>query len=253
MSSTINNIAATTHTAQSSTSGGSATAHTTVADNVRVKSVVSSETQSKVNMENTNKMAALMSKLGTTHSQIDEYSRKRTEEISEEVAAQIKRIVSETQAAQQQLLQDANLRSAGVEQEYSLKLHKFVEEIDAAKAQNLSTLEKDLNLRQEQILQSARQRIDDLNNEANRLKMAVVKEAQQLENKQIEQITDKVAVLGSEDASRRLQSTTTTVITTEARSEGETHVAGATVVGGTKTTVEKSKSTSSHSETHQKH
>jgi len=251
--STINNITGTHTSAQATASGGSSVAHTTVADNVRVKSVVSSETHSKVNMDNSNKMAALMSKLGTTHTQIDEYSRLRTEEISAEVAAQIARVVSETQASQQQLLQDANLRSAAIEQEYNLRLHKYVEEIDAAKAQNLNTLEKDLNLRQEQILQSARQRIDDLNNEANRLKMAVVKEAQALEHKQVEQITDRVAALGSEDASRRLQSTTTTVITTEAKSQGETHVAGATVIGGTRTTTTTDKSRSEHSETHKHH
>ena len=43
---------------------GSAVAHTAVSENVAVKSVVSTETQSKVSMENTQKMAALMSKLG---------------------------------------------------------------------------------------------------------------------------------------------------------------------------------------------
>jgi len=43
---------------------GSAVAHTAISENVAVKSVVSTETQSKVSMENTQKMAALMSKLG---------------------------------------------------------------------------------------------------------------------------------------------------------------------------------------------
>jgi hypothetical protein len=43
---------------------GSSVQHTAVAENVAVKSVVSTETQSKVSMENTQKMAALMSKLG---------------------------------------------------------------------------------------------------------------------------------------------------------------------------------------------
>lgn len=43
---------------------GSAVAHTAVAENVAVRSVVSTETQSKVSMENTQKMAALLSKLG---------------------------------------------------------------------------------------------------------------------------------------------------------------------------------------------
>jgi hypothetical protein len=42
----------------------SAVAHTAVSENVAVRSVVSTETQSKVSMENTQKMASLMSKLG---------------------------------------------------------------------------------------------------------------------------------------------------------------------------------------------
>ncbi len=189
---------------------GSAVAHTAIAENVAVKSVVNTETQSKVNMENTQKMAALMSKLGeliflkkffllsvsnlgTTHAQIDEYSRRRTEQISDEVAVAIAKIVADTQTQQSLLLSDANARSAAIEEEYKLKLQQYVEELDSAKAQNLSTLEKDLNLRQETILESARQRIDALNEEANRLKMGVLRDAQAQANTKIEAITDQVA------------------------------------------------------------
>ena len=43
---------------------------------------------------------------------MDQYSRKRTEEISEAVAESIKKIVAETQVQQQHLLADANLRTA---------------------------------------------------------------------------------------------------------------------------------------------
>lgn len=49
---------------------GSSVAHTAVAENVAVKSIVSTETQSKVTMENTQKMAALMSKLGKKRNSI---------------------------------------------------------------------------------------------------------------------------------------------------------------------------------------
>lgn len=44
--------------------------------------------------------------------QVDEYSRKRTEEISEAVAESIRKVVAETQTQQQQLLSDANIRTA---------------------------------------------------------------------------------------------------------------------------------------------
>ena len=131
--------------------------------------------------------------IGTTHQQIDEYSRRRNEQISEEVAVAIARIVADTQIRQQELLSDANVRSAVIEEEYKLKLQKFVEELDTGKAQNLSTLEKDLNLRQELILEEARKRIDDLNEEANRLKLGVLREAQAQANAQVDNITEQVA------------------------------------------------------------
>jgi len=44
--------------------------------------------------------------------QVDEYSRKRTEEISEAVAESIRKVVAETQTQQQQLLSDASIRTA---------------------------------------------------------------------------------------------------------------------------------------------
>ena len=43
---------------------GSEVAHTAVAENVAVKSFVKTQTESKVSMENAEKMTALMSKLG---------------------------------------------------------------------------------------------------------------------------------------------------------------------------------------------
>jgi hypothetical protein len=196
---------------EASATTGSAVAHTAIAENVAVKSIVSTETQSKVSMENTQKMAALMSKLGkiniffiflnfkfflflgTTHQQIDEYSRRRTEQISEEVTVAIAKIVADTQAQQSNLLADANVRSAAIEEEYKIKLQHFVEELDTAKAQNLAVLEKDLNLRQELILEQARKRIDDLNEEANRLKMGVLREAQAQANAKVDIITQQVA------------------------------------------------------------
>lgn len=96
-----------------SSSSGSAKVHTAQAENVHVKSVVQTETQSKVSMENAKKITDLMARLGSTHLQVDEYSRRRTEEISEAVTESIKKIVAETQVQQQQLLSDANLRTSG--------------------------------------------------------------------------------------------------------------------------------------------
>lgn len=49
--------------------------------------------------------------------------------------------------------------------------NRYVNQLDEEKAATLAQLEKDLNIRQEQILEAARKRIDQLNEEANRLKM----------------------------------------------------------------------------------
>jgi len=51
-------------TTEASSTTGSAVAHTAVAENVAVKSIVSTETQSRVSMENTQKMAVLLGRLG---------------------------------------------------------------------------------------------------------------------------------------------------------------------------------------------
>jgi len=58
-----------------------------------------------------------------------------------------------------------------IENDFKLRIQEYVAKIDAEKAGLLAQLEKELNARQELILESARKRIDDLNEEANRLKM----------------------------------------------------------------------------------
>ncbi len=59
---------------------------------------------------------------GSTHAQIDEYSRHRNDEISEAVKTSIDKIVHETQIQQQNLLNDAQKQSTEIEKEYKDKL-----------------------------------------------------------------------------------------------------------------------------------
>ena len=61
-----------------------------------------------------------------------------------------------------------------IENDFKRKIQEHVAKLDAEKAAVLAQLEKDLNVRQELILESARKRIDDLNEEANRLKLVCV-------------------------------------------------------------------------------
>jgi len=234
-----------------SSNSGSTKFHSAQTENVHVQSIVQTETQSKVSMENTRKINELMTRLGSTHLQIDEYSRRRTEEINEAVTGSIQKVVAETQLHQQQLLADANHRTAQLENDFKIRIQEHVARLDAEKAVLLAQLEKELNDRQEKILIDARKRIDDLNEEGNRLKMGVLREAQAQSSAKMTAITEQVVALGHEDASRRLASTTTTVITTKAEATGDTHVEGrAAVVGSTATHLESSKSASSSSSSH---
>ncbi len=61
---------------------------------------------------------------GSTHLQVDEYSRRRTVEISEAVTESIRKVVAETQQHQQQLLSDANSRTAGIDLKMILNQQK---------------------------------------------------------------------------------------------------------------------------------
>jgi len=80
-------------TSSMTSSSGSAKVHSAQAENVHVQSIFRTETQSKVSMENSKKITDLMSRLGTTHLQVDEYARKRTDEISEAVTESIKKLL----------------------------------------------------------------------------------------------------------------------------------------------------------------
>ena len=56
-----------------------------VADDVHVKSVISSDTQAQATLNTKLNIDALLAQLNTTHAQVDEYSRNRTAEINEQV------------------------------------------------------------------------------------------------------------------------------------------------------------------------
>jgi len=200
----------------------SAKAYSPRTDDVCVKSVIETETKSKISIESAKKIKELLARLESTHLQVDEYSRKRTKEISEAVAESIKKVIDETKSHEKQLLTDAKLRTAEIEKDFKRKLEEYVTKLDTEKAAVLVKLEKELDVRQELILESARKRIDDLDEEAKRLKLGVLKDAKDKTSEEIKKLTEKVSVLGKEDASRRLESTTKTVITTKSACDDET-------------------------------
>ena len=74
---------------QTTVEGGTASTesvHTSaVADDVHVKSVISTETQANATINSKLNIDQLLNQLGSTHAQVDQYSRDRTAEINEQV------------------------------------------------------------------------------------------------------------------------------------------------------------------------
>lgn len=137
-----------------------------------------------------------MIKLGffsdTTHQQIDDSFRDRIQRISEKFSASINQVITVTQGQQSTLLDDANASIATIEEKYKTQLQRHVEELDKVKAQNLNSVQKDLHLRNAIIFEQARKSINDLHEEANRLKMSILQGTQGQVNAIVEEITEQV-------------------------------------------------------------
>ncbi|CAF0881819.1 unnamed protein product [Adineta steineri] len=208
--------------------------HNTVnKDNVQVSSAVSHDAVNKVALNiGSEKLSQLMDRLSTTHAQLDDYTQKRTHQISIETRNIINKILEETKDKQRQLLLEAQTKSELFQQEYQNALQIKINQLNEEKAQHLAQLEKALNDQQELILINARQNIDSLQQAANQRKINVLQEAQAVTNARLEQIAEQVVHIGQEDSANRLASTTTTVITTQAVAQGQTEHIQQTYVQG---------------------
>ncbi|CAF1375634.1 unnamed protein product [Rotaria sordida] len=140
-------------------SSGSGKVYSAQVDNVHVKSVVQTETQSMASIENTKKITNCMPHLDPTHLQSDEYSHKLIEEINEAGLEPIKIVVGETQLQQQQLLADANLQ---IQNDFKRKLPQHIAKLDS---------EKEFSIRHERFLKSAHKCFNDDLYEDNSLKL----------------------------------------------------------------------------------
>lgn len=214
--------------------------NTVHADHVQVSSAISHDAKNTVALNiGSEKLSQLMDRLSTTHAQLDDYTQRRTHQISIETQNIINRILEETKAKQRALLLEAQTRAEAYQEEYQSNLERKINEFNEEKAQQLALLEKSLNEQQEAILINARAQIDQLQTDANQVrsfvfppvlahrllvllqrKMEILHEAQQVANARLEQITEQVVHIGQEDSANRLASSTTTVITTQAVAQG---------------------------------
>ena len=167
---------------------------------------------------------------GSTHNQIDEYAKKRTAKINEEIQREIDQVVARTRREQDELLRRANEHTAQIDAEYRARLQKMVEEVDAVKAKRIAEIETELNNQQTSIIQLARSEIDQLNQKAASMKIDVLQQAQVKAAADASNITAQAAHLGQ--ASTVHQSKGTTTIKTEVTAatttkETDTKTAGA--------------------------
>lgn len=227
---------------ESTSSAGSHTSEgrTVQRDGVNITSTVSSDATSSVSMVNQQKLNDLVSKLGSTHNQIDEYAKKQSAKINEEIQREINEVLQRTRREQEQLLHKANEHTQGIDKEYRARLQKMVEEIDADKATRISEIEKELNDHQAGILQGARAEIDRLNEKAANLKIGAIQQAQAKATEEVNQITAQATNLG--EASTLHRATGTTTIKTEVSGGATTKETGSTttsaIVTGSKTSSE---------------
>ncbi|CAF1308291.1 unnamed protein product [Adineta steineri] len=222
------------------TGGQNTESHSVQRDGVNIKSTVHTEGTSTVSMANQQKLTDLVSKLGSTHAQIDEYARNQTEKINEQIQREIDEVVGRIRREQDDLLRKANEQTAEIDNEYRARLQLMVEEIDAAKAKRIADIEASLNNQQAAILQSARNEIDELNKKAAKLKIGVLEAAEAKSAQDAREITAH-ADLGK--AATIHQQSGTTTIKTDVVGAAETETAGSATVTtvGAKTVSEQHK------------
>ncbi|CAF1400844.1 unnamed protein product [Adineta steineri] len=233
-------------------SGQNTESHSVQRDGVNIRSTVQTEGTSTVSMANQQKLTDLVSKLGSTHAQIDEYARNQTEKINEQIQREIDEVVGRIRREQDDLLRKANEQTAEIDNEYRARLQLMVEEIDAAKAKRIADIEASLNNQQAAILQSARNEIDELNKKAAKLKIGVLEAAEAKSAQDAREITAH-ADLGK--AATIHQQSGTTTIRTDVVGAAETETAGSATVttGGARTVSEQHKVVEKSSSSSQSH
>jgi hypothetical protein len=186
-----------------------------VADDVQVKSIISSETETNATIVSKLNIDALLAQLSTTHAQIDQYSQTKTAEINEQIQKSVAVVLENTRHQQEELLIDANHRHLLIDNEYKIQLQKAIEVLDAVKAKGLADLERDLQEKQQLILNEAKKQIDLLNDQANAAKLNVLIEIQEQAKENIVNLANQVVAASQQEAENLLQSTTITIITSQ--------------------------------------
>lgn len=201
-------------------------------DGVNIKSTISTDGSSSVSLVNQQKLSDLVAKLGSTHSQIDEYAKTQSEKIDEQIRREVDEVVGRTRRDQEELLRKANEHTAKIDTEYRARLQAMVEELDAAKAKRISEIEVDLNNQQAAILQAARNDIDVLNKKAAQLKIGVLETA---EAKVANASRDIANSAHLDKAATIHQASGTTTIKTEVSAAATTTAAGGSSATGQST------------------
>jgi hypothetical protein len=120
-----------------------------------------------------------------------------------------------------------------MDSEYRVQLQQMVEQIDTDKAKRIAEIEQLLNKQQANILELARNEIDQLNQKAASLKIGVLQQAQAQAASNASEITAQAAQLGQ--TSTVPQSTGTTTIKTEVSAVATTKDAGSSNAAATTT------------------
>ena len=153
-----------------------------------------------------------MAKLNYAQMKADGSVRRRHEIISRETEAIIIRIDDDTQDIQQRLLSFARAQQMQQDQLYCKWLEMYVAVLNEWRSVRLAKLQEKLSTYQKQIVVESQKRISSVHLEANKIKVQISKEEQDMALREIDEIRTQLESLTSQPSLQHLGSETMTKI-----------------------------------------
>ena len=157
----------------------------------RVQSILEGNVHRCVNIS-TGEIDALIHKLSEIHNLVDQAIKERSRQISDETERVLSQIITDTQIEQQRLLSFAEQRQVIEDKLYREELQSFVKQLDERKARALAELQEELKKCREEIFEDSQTKVRRVNEQAQRVKQAILFEEQDKAEVQIQSILTQI-------------------------------------------------------------
>jgi hypothetical protein len=192
--------------------------NSTTFESARIESTLDTQTHACINLSSSDHIDELIKNLNRIHTELDEITKRRTEQISTETEFLLSHILFETQQKQQSLLQYAKKRQIQEDERYGQLLEEYISQLDESKAKDLSQIHKELQTYRERIMEESQLKIVRVNEQANSVKTKISREEQQQAAEKIDSIIDQLQKISADEKHQHLGSEilTKTNVTTNA-------------------------------------